>query len=135
MLTTQNSHSFSMFRICGVKKHVICCDKATSSYISPVRMNRAVAPSPVQFQLIYLLLSLSHIAYIYIHACIPAGLITACFPSLCVRPACSSREHPSDAIRRCHSQYIPPYSDDLVESDQIIRLGRRIFPYSSTLAK
>jgi hypothetical protein len=26
-----------------------CCDKATSSYIFPVRMNRDVAPSPVQF--------------------------------------------------------------------------------------
>jgi hypothetical protein len=26
-----------------------CCDKATSSYISPIRLNRAVAPSPVQF--------------------------------------------------------------------------------------
>jgi hypothetical protein len=28
---------------------VMCFDKATSSYIFPVRMNRAVAPSPVQF--------------------------------------------------------------------------------------
>jgi hypothetical protein len=82
--------------------------------------------------MIPLLLSVSHIAYIYIHACIPAGLLAACFSCLCVRAACSSREHPSDAIRGCDSHYIPPYSDDLVESDQIIRLGRIIFPYSST---
>jgi hypothetical protein len=83
-----------------------CCDKATSSYICPVRMNRAVAPSPVQFKLIPLLLSVLHIAFIYIHACIPAGLLVACFSCICVRAACSSREHPSDAIRRCGSHYI-----------------------------
>jgi hypothetical protein len=33
------------------------------------------------------------------------------------------------------SHHIPPYLDNLVGSDQIIRLGQRTFPYSSTPAQ
>jgi hypothetical protein len=59
-------------------------------------LNRAAAPSPVQFKLISLLLFLSHIAYIYLQTY--SGLLA--FHAVCVRAACSSRDHSSDAIRR-----------------------------------
>jgi hypothetical protein len=63
---------------------------------------------------------------VHLHSC-----LHSCRPS----PGLLSKPLRARAIRRCNSHYIPPYSDDLVESDQIIRLGRRIFPYSSTPAE
>jgi hypothetical protein len=64
-----------------------------------------------------------HIAYIYIHACIPAGLLAACFSCLCVRAACSLPEHPSDEIRRCDSHYTLPVMVMLLTSTLVFLLA------------
>jgi hypothetical protein len=96
----------------------LCCDKATSPYIS-------LSILTVDFTLI-----VHTLADIYLYAFSRTAFqASACAPHVCCLL------FPSDGIRRCDSHYIPPYSDDLVGSDQIIRLGRRIFPYSSTPAK